>query len=177
MSITLLESLEGSFCDNSDRVSAITGSRRAFALLKRKIGDILREPFKPIGPSAMITPMPGPEQDSLATASQWVEQLLQGRTATAIAIMAVAILGYQTMLGRFSMKSAVRVVLGCFILFGSSAIARSLMDRVRDAGAPFATRDVYPPPPAIPPMPIVKPTISPPPNSANPFDPYAANAQ
>lgn len=101
-------------------------------------------------------------------AGEWLEELLRGRLVTTLAILAVAFVGYQMISGRMSLKAALRVALGCFILFGSSAIAQGLIGVARDGGVPA------PPTPAAE---LVVPVPSPrtPPVSANPFDPYSGN--
>jgi type IV secretion system protein VirB2 len=67
------------------------------------------------------------DEQALAAASQWGEQLLGGQVATIIAVLAVAVVGFQIMSGQLSLKAALRVAPGCFILFGSSAIAQGLI--------------------------------------------------
>jgi type IV secretory pathway VirB2 component (pilin) len=125
----------------------------------------------------MIRTTAGPDGTSLVAASQWVEELVQGRLTTAIAILAVATLGYQMISGRFSARAALRVLLGCFILFGSSTIARGLMDALQSGGPEVNPTVVYQIPPARAPSPAVVPSLAPSTNSGNPFDPYAGNSR
>ena len=49
---------------------------------------------------------------SIAAASGWVEQALRGELATALAVVAIAIVGLGMLAGRISARSALRVVLG-----------------------------------------------------------------
>ena len=114
---------------------------------------------------------------SIAAASQWVAELLQGRLATAIATMAVAVVGYQMITGRLSARTALRVLLGCFVLFGSSAIASGLMGAVQGVGVSEQPRVVYQASPVSPAKPVAVPTPAAEPGNGNPFDPYASNPQ
>lgn len=106
---------------------------------------------------------------SIVAASGWVEQLLRGELATAIAVVAIAIVGLGMLSGRISARGALRVVLGCFILFGSPAIARGLLETARDTGetSPPTTAPIHVPPVVLPSAPAD--------TSANPFDPYSSN--
>lgn len=105
--------------------------------------------------------------ESLLIAVQWVEALLLGRVATAIAAISIAFIGYNMMAGRLAAKDALRIIAGCFILFGSPLIARGLIEAAQGSNeaAPPAFADDSPPLPT--------PRI-PPDRSANPFDPYSS---
>jgi type IV secretory pathway VirB2 component (pilin) len=110
---------------------------------------------------------PAAGDGSLVAASRWLTDLLAGQIATTIAVLAVAFVGFRMLTGRFSVKAALRVVLGCFVLFGSSVLVQGLMLAARDAGTPMvpAAAAPYQTPP--------RPTPAAPPSSANPFDPYS----
>jgi hypothetical protein len=113
---------------------------------------------------------------NLTAASLWVKDLIQGQLATAVAMLMIAVLGYQMLSGRLSRKTAFQVVLGCFILFGSSAIAGGLMNGLRDTEPQKIPEDAgnatWTPRPSPS---IVRPTPAPFHNSGNPFDPYSGN--
>ncbi len=106
---------------------------------------------------------------SLPAAVQWLLDLLLGPLGTSIAIIAVAFLGYQMMTGRISAGRALRVLLGCFVLFGSPVIVGGLMG----VGGQYRESALLPvvfEQPSSPPLPDARPgPIS------NPFDPYANN--
>ena len=114
---------------------------------------------------------PSPQGGSFAGASEWVLELLRGPLVTTLATLAVAFIGYEMLSGRISMRNALRVILGCFVLLGAPAIALGLMDAARDVGGPGQVAQVSPPSP-VPPPAFVAPTEPP---GANPFDPYAGN--
>jgi len=125
----------------------------------------------------MIFAATGTGATSFAAASQWIAELMLGRLATAVAIMAVGILGYQMMSGRLSARAALQVILGCFILFGSSAIARGLMDGLPRSQAKFSPTVADQAPPTLTPVPLAVPSLAPTAKSGNPFDPYADNSR
>ena len=99
---------------------------------------------------------------ALPSAVQWIEAVLLGQVGTTIAILAIAGVGFAMLQGQIALRQGIRVVLGCFILFGAPLIAQGLAGMARGVAEP--------PPVAIapPPAPITIPTPPPP----NP-DPYA----
>ena len=115
-----------------------------------------------------------PSDSVLTAASDWLLDLLQGQAVTAIAVLAVAFLGFEMLSGRISLKNALRVVLGCFILLGSATIAQGFMDAGRGAlGGPVQVAP-YVSPPAPASVPVYPTANAPPRTSGNPFDPYAS---
>jgi hypothetical protein len=56
----------------------------------------------------------------------WVEAILLGPAAASVAVIAVAYVGFAMITGRVDVPHAVRVVLGCFIIFGASTIAAGI---------------------------------------------------
>lgn len=55
-------------------------------------------------------------------AFRWIQGTLLGSVATVIAIIAVSVVGLMMLTGRMNWRYGAMVVLGCFILFGASAI-------------------------------------------------------
>jgi type IV secretory pathway VirB2 component (pilin) len=47
---------------------------------------------------------------------------LMGNVATAVAVMAVAAVGFMMLTGRMNWRYGATVILGCFILFGAATI-------------------------------------------------------
>jgi type IV secretory pathway VirB2 component (pilin) len=87
-----------------------------------------------------------PNQGSaLAASVQWVAGVLTGTIGTSVAMLAMAAVGLAMLQGRLSVRDALRVVLGCFILFGAPAIAQSLLGMGQNRSAPVA---IPTPPPA-----------------------------
>lgn len=86
--------------------------------------------------------------------------MITGSLATMVATSAVAAVGLAIMIGRFSVRRGVEVVLGICIVFGSPTVARGILaSRVSaQAEAPFPLR--------TPPVVVKAPTPS-------VYDPYA----
>lgn len=96
----------------------------------------------------------------IVSAVVWVEQLLLGSVATAIAVIAVAVVGAAMLTGRANWRRGASIIIGCFIIFGASAVARGLAEPSSAA----ATVEVAASPPMTP--------VAPPQASAG-YDPYA----
>ena len=56
----------------------------------------------------------------------WLQGTLLGNVATAVAVMAVAAVGLMMLTGRINWRMGATVILGCFILFGASAIVSGI---------------------------------------------------
>lgn len=99
---------------------------------------------------------------SLASAVQWLADLLTGRIGTAVAVIAIAWLGINMLQGRLALRDGTRVLIGCFILFGAPVITQGLLQsteghRVQRASS-FSPVDITPSPAG--------------PANVSPFDPY-----
>ena len=101
---------------------------------------------------------------SLVAAVNWVRFLITGTTATLIATIAVAGIGFLMLQGRLPLRRGVVVVIGCFVIFGANAIAEGLMAVGQSTTQMTSTTGTeplpLPPRPATPPQPSV-------------YDPYA----
>ena len=64
----------------------------------------------------------GPIVNALA----WMQGTLLGNVATAVAVMAVAAVGFMMLTGRINWRYGVTVVLGCFVLFGATSIVAGI---------------------------------------------------
>ncbi len=62
----------------------------------------------------------------IANAVGWIQGALLGNVATAVAVIAVAMVGFMMLTGRLNWKMGATVVVGCFILFGSGAIVAGI---------------------------------------------------
>ena len=58
----------------------------------------------------------------IAAAADWLQGTLLGNVATAVAVIAVAAVGFMMLSGRVNWKYGATVVLGLFILFGAASI-------------------------------------------------------
>ena len=93
----------------------------------------------------------------------WIEQVLLGPLGTSLAVIAVAWFGFEMLTGRLSPRRGGLLVLGCFVLFNASGLARALVDLARGSGAasgPIATQQITVP-------------LPPAPGNPPPYDPYA----
>jgi type IV secretory pathway VirB2 component (pilin) len=62
----------------------------------------------------------------ILAAMLWLQGTLLGNVATAVAVMAVAAVGLMMLTGRLNWRLGATVILGCFILFGASAIVSGI---------------------------------------------------
>ncbi len=69
---------------------------------------------------------PALDSDALSAAVGWVEQLLLGSVANAVAILGVAAVGALMCAGRVDWRLGARVVIGCFLIFGATTIVAGL---------------------------------------------------
>ena len=64
----------------------------------------------------------GPIVNALA----WMQGTLLGNVATAVAVMAVAAVGFMMLTGRMNWRFGATVIIGCFILFGAASIVAGI---------------------------------------------------
>lgn len=62
----------------------------------------------------------------IVAALGWLQGTLLGNVATAVAVMAVAAVGFMMLTGRLNWRFGATVIVGCFILFGASAIVSGI---------------------------------------------------
>lgn len=101
---------------------------------------------------------------SLVAAATWVEALVTGTTATIVATIAVASVGFLMLQGRLPLRRGLVVVMGCFVIFGSGTLAEGLI-AVGQSASTFTSGDIIAPPTLAP------PPVAPPQPSV--YDPYA----
>jgi type IV secretory pathway VirB2 component (pilin) len=108
-----------------------------------------------------------PPSSAIGAASDWISALLFGPLATALAVIAIAWVGFAMLSGRIDVRRGVAVIFACFLLFG----ARGVADGLRSA----ATNDTVAAVAEAPPPPVFPSASKRPPNG-NAFDPYAGAA-
>ncbi|MEL1251381.1 TrbC/VirB2 family protein [Aurantiacibacter gilvus] len=64
----------------------------------------------------------GPINNALA----WMQGTLLGSVATAVAVMAVAAVGFMMLTGRMNWRFGATVIIGCFIIFGAASIVAGI---------------------------------------------------
>lgn len=62
----------------------------------------------------------------ILSALTWLQGTLMGNVATAAAVMAIGVVGFMMLTGRIDWRRGVVVVLGCFVLFGATAIVSGI---------------------------------------------------
>ena len=62
----------------------------------------------------------------IVAALAWLQGTLLGNVATAVAVIAVAMVGFMMLTGRMNWRFGATVIVGCFILFGASAIVSGI---------------------------------------------------
>ena len=104
----------------------------------------------------------GQKEGAITAAVRWIEAALLGSVATSIAILAVAILAFGMLSGHLEVRTAARVALGAFILFGAPLIAYEMANGLRGSGtaAPGIAQHA-PPIPAAPQIPKNAPVNDP----------------
>lgn len=62
----------------------------------------------------------------IVAALSWLQGTLLGNVATAVAVMAVAAVGFGMLTGRMNWRFGATVIIGIFILFGSATIVAGI---------------------------------------------------
>lgn len=62
----------------------------------------------------------------IISALEWMQGTLLGNVATTAAVIAVAVVGLMMLTGRMNWRFGVTVIVGCFILFGATAIVSGI---------------------------------------------------
>ena len=62
----------------------------------------------------------------IVAALAWMQGTLLGTVATAVAVMAVAAVGFMMLTGRMNWRFGATVIIGCFILFGAASIVAGI---------------------------------------------------
>ena len=70
----------------------------------------------------------------IVAALDWLQGTLFGNVATAVAVIAVGMVGFMMLTGRMNWKHGATVILGCFILFGAGAIVAGIQGAAGAAG-------------------------------------------
>lgn len=79
-------------------------------------------------PAAAHAQQAGDPQGSgpIVSALLWMQGTLLGNVATAVAVMAVAAVGFMMLTGRLNWRFGATVIVGCFILFGAASIVSGI---------------------------------------------------
>jgi type IV secretion system protein VirB2 len=70
----------------------------------------------------------------IVAALEWLQGTLLGNVATAVAVIAVAMVGFMMLTGRMNWRFGATVIVGCFVLFGSAAIVSGIRSTAAVSG-------------------------------------------
>ena len=81
--------------------------------------------------AALLIPAAAHAQDPagsgpIVAALGWLQGTLLGNVATAVAVMAVAAVGFMMLTGRMNWRFGATVIVGCFVLFGAASIVSGI---------------------------------------------------
>ena len=81
--------------------------------------------------AALLVPAAAHAQDPAGSgpinaALGWMQGTLLGSVATAVAVMAVAAVGFMMLTGRMNWRFGASVIIGCFIVFGAASIVAGI---------------------------------------------------
>lgn len=80
-----------------------------------------------IAPAAWAQTAADPAGSSpILSALNWIQGTLLGNVATAVAVIAVAVVGLMMLSGRINWRFGATVIIGCFILFGATTIVAGI---------------------------------------------------
>ena len=81
-----------------------------------------------LAPTSALAQAAGDPQGSgpIVAALSWLQGTLFGNVATAIAVIAVGMVGFMMLTGRMNWRHGATVIVGCFILFGASSIVAGI---------------------------------------------------
>ena len=93
----------------------------------------MRLPFRLAALAALMLPVSARAQGAdpagsgpIVAALGWLQGTLLGNVATAVAVMAVAAVGFGMLTGRMNWRFGATVIIGVFILFGSASIVAGI---------------------------------------------------
>lgn len=103
------------------------GSCRVAGILLRRNSVQIR-PAGVMFDLVMQTNLFEPDSDAAVTSSiNWINSVLFNEIAVVLCVLAVAFLGGLMLLGRLPVRSGLRIIIGCFVLFGAPIIAAGLV--------------------------------------------------
>ncbi|MCP9222387.1 TrbC/VirB2 family protein [Erythrobacter sp. LQ02-29] len=82
-----------------------------------------------LSPSVALAQLQGQDpagSGPIVNALAWLQGTLLGNVATAVAVMAVAAVGFMMLTGRLNWRFGATVIIGVFILFGAASIVSGI---------------------------------------------------
>ena len=90
------------------------------------IAALLAAPFASGAAQAQVAGGNPQGSGPIVAALSWMQGTLLGNVATAVAVMAVAAVGFMMLTGRMNWRFGATVIIGCFILFGAASIVSGI---------------------------------------------------
>jgi type IV secretion system protein VirB2 len=79
-----------------------------------------------LAPSAAYAQSTNQGSDPVTSALLWMQSILLGPIATAVAVMAVAGVGFMMLTGRMNWRYGATVIIGVFIIFGAPRLVATI---------------------------------------------------
>ena len=92
----------------------------------RRIGYAGLVSIMPQAVSAQVVATDPQGSGPIIAALGWMQGTLLGNVATTAAIIAVAVVGLMMLTGRMNWRFGATVIVGCFVLFGATAIVSGI---------------------------------------------------
>ena len=106
-----------------------------FTFVKRSLTAIAGALAASITAATAQSAGPDPQGSGpILAAVEWLQGTLLGNVATAVAVIAVALVGFMMLTGRMNWRYGVTVIVGCFILFGAASIVSGIQSAAGAAG-------------------------------------------
>lgn len=106
-----------------------------FTFVKKSLLAGAIAPFAAVSAAAAQTRGVDPQGSGpILAAVEWLQGTLLGNVATAVAVIAVALVGFMMLTGRMNWRYGVTVIVGCFILFGAASIVSGIQSAAGAAG-------------------------------------------
>ena len=95
-----------------------------------KLLAALAASFAPVAAQAQAVTSDPQGSGPIVAALGWLQGTLLGNVATAVAVMAVAAVGFMMLTGRMNWRFGATAIIGVFILFGAGAIVTGIQSTV-----------------------------------------------
>ncbi len=97
-----------------------------FAFAARRLLAVAAMLMPAVAQAQTVTTRDPAGSGPIVAALGWLQGTLLGNVATAVAVMAVAAVGFMMLTGRMNWRFGATVIIGVFILFGAGAIVSGI---------------------------------------------------
>jgi type IV secretion system protein VirB2 len=102
-------------------------------MIKRSIALVAAALLSPTAAFAQTAGSDPAGSGPIVAALGWLQGTLLGNVATAVAVIAVAMVGFMMLTGRMNWRFGATVIIGCFVLFGAGAIVTGIQSTAQVA--------------------------------------------